>query len=107
MSGIVHPMIHNPDRSGGPPHLPLPVLVLFVIPTAARSAQRKNPRICRCLFTLVILSERSESKNPRIGSCRCLFTLVILFLFVILTLSVVEGEESPHYSCVACLRSSS
>jgi hypothetical protein len=60
--------------------------------------QWRPPRICscRCLFTLVILSERSESKDPRICRCRCLFpTNTLATCNPQLSLSSPSTPENP------------
>jgi hypothetical protein len=69
-------MIDNPDRSGGPPHLPLP------LPVYARHPER---------------AQRVE--GPPHLPLPVLVLFVILFLFVILTLSVVKGKNPRICSC--------
>jgi hypothetical protein len=72
-------MIDNPDRSGGPPHLPLP------LPVYARHPER---------------AQRVE--GPPHLPLPVLVLFVILFLFVILTLSVVKGKN-PRIGICRCL----
>jgi hypothetical protein len=74
-------MMRHPDRSGGTPAFAVAV-ACFV----------RHP-----VFVCHSDPERSEGEESPHWLLPLLVLFVILFLFVILTLSVVEGEESPHW----------
>jgi hypothetical protein len=94
------------QRVEGPPHLPLPlpvlfvILFLFVIPTAARSAQRRDPRICRCLFptnTLQPATHNFPCQAPRSPKIHLTHTATTTYLLKIVGILVMLGLVELMY----------